>query len=118
MDLLSHLELALQRQQAYYQTNNFEVRHLKALLTYIVEETVEINRELTEGSDRYKTFKAERPVNKAELEAEIADLLLHAFNTAAVAQSIYGLNIELALNKKIIYNTTRTDHSAPFAVKN
>lgn len=111
MLLYTHIKHAICRQKAYNNGKPFDVAYLKALLSYVVEETVEINRELTEGEQRYKLFKPESPVNKEALAEEIADLLIHAFNVAGVAEDLFNLDIDRAVAQKLRKNYTRDDHN-------
>jgi phosphoribosyl-ATP pyrophosphohydrolase len=103
---------AFNRQVKYSNTTNFTSFHLKAILSYVVEETVEINRELTSGNDRYKLFKPSQPVNPAKLADELADLYIHCMNALAVS-GIPPEDLISAYESKINFNKTRVDHELP-----
>lgn len=107
--LINYIKQAYSRQISYKGSADFGNQDIKSIALYINEELNEILRCLTEGPDRYKPFKPEAPINKEELANEIADLLIHSFNLAAVS----GLPpevIEEAFKAKLKYNQTRVDH--------
>ncbi len=108
--LHSHIQAAKYRQHKYFGAE-FNILHLKSLLTYVVEETVEVNRELTAGEHKYKSFKADKPVDKTALASEIADLVIHVLNAAGVAEELFDLDVDLAVKNKLRYNYERPDHT-------
>lgn len=83
--------------------------YAKAFISYVIEECVEINRELSEGDARYKFFKPSKPVDKAKLLEEYADLVIHVANLGALLTDDSSEIID-SIQDKIDYNNKRTDH--------
>lgn len=78
-------------------------------LAYVIEEVVEVKKELTNGAYRYKPFKPSVPINRDALASELADLYITTMNVLALS----GLEAEIIVNAveaKLAYNKTRTDH--------
>ena len=107
MTIKKLIEEAYERQLRYGLTTR--AKDVKRFASYIIEEAVEISREITWGADRYKPFKPSKPINEQALAEEIADLIIHAFNVAAVSE-IPAEIIEQAVKNKLQYNETRVDH--------
>jgi len=80
---------------------------LKDMMSYIVEETVEVNREL---NHYYKSFKPEKDVDSEKLLEELCDLFIYWMGAVAIA----GFSPEQTtqkIAKKLDFNDTRPDHS-------
>lgn len=84
-------------------------KDIKRFASYIIEECCEVSREVSWGADRYKPFKPSKPIDEQALADEISDVLIHAFNLAAVSE-IPAEIIEQAFYNKIEYNKKRIDH--------
>ena len=107
MTIKKLIEEAHERQLSYGLTNPTD--DIKRFCSYVIEETNEVQRELTEGPNRYKPFKPSKPVDQKALAAELADLFIHTMNTLAVS-GISAETLTKTIESKLQYNKTRKDH--------
>lgn len=102
-NLANNVAAAKLRQQSYPPMS------FLSSLDYVVEETVEIKKEFTFGSKRYKYFKESKPIDHEAMLSELADLYICTMNVLAVS-GYYPQEIENAVTKKLSANLKRTDH--------
>ena len=110
MKLRNLIDSRYQVQQDYLGAGRSEMHNYEAMLkltSYIVEETVEINRELR---SHYKPFKQPQPVDYDKLSEEIADLLIYACGLASIVCDS-GRDMEEVIKRKLKKNETRDDHT-------
>jgi NTP pyrophosphatase (non-canonical NTP hydrolase) len=81
------------------------LRGILRLTSYIVEETVEINREL---NHMYKPFKKREQVDYDKLYEEIADVFIYAAGLASLVAT--GEEMEQIIKAKLEKNKIREDH--------
>ena len=80
---------------------------VQKMMSYIVEETVEVNREL---GQHYKPFKKEKAIDNTKLLEELCDIYIYWMGAASIA-GFTGEQIESAILAKLNYNDSRKDHN-------
>ena len=116
INLETTLEQHADRQKKYFNQHdlkswanlddNTRAEYVRMITSYIVEETVEVNREL---KHRYKPFKRTERIDNSKLRDEICDIFIFWMGLVAVA-GYSGREMEIAIENKLGYNEKREDH--------
>ena len=108
MNIKKLIEQALLRQMQYGLSDSRE-KDIIRFASYVIEEANEVQKEVTSGPNRFKPFKPGAPIDNDKLAEEIADVLIHTLNLAAVS-GLTAETISDAFYTKLNKNQTRPDH--------